>query len=62
MWDGFQLFFVVKNVVYKHAQFNMHKQEANKTVDAFVTVFLSRALHYGKLHDELIRDRIVAGW
>lgn len=56
------MFFVVKNVVYKHAQFNMHKQEANKTVDAFVTVFLSRALHYGKLHDELIRDRIVAGW
>lgn len=39
----------------------MHEQEANKTVDAFVTALHALAEHcnYGKLYDDLIRDRIV---
>lgn len=62
--DGFQSFFVVKkNIVYERARFNMRKQEAHKTVDAFVTALYALAEHcnYGTLHDELIRDRIVVG-
>lgn len=62
--DGFHNFFVVKkNVVYERARFNMRKQEANETVDAFVTALHALAEHcnYGPLHDELIRDRIVVG-
>lgn len=62
--DGFQSFFIVKkNVVYEHARFNMHKQKANETVNAFVTSLYALAEHcsYGTLHDELIRDRIVVG-
>lgn len=61
--DAFHSFFVVKNIVYERAQFNMRKQEANETVDAFVTALFALAEHcnYGTLHDELIRDRIVVG-
>ncbi|KAK9543155.1 hypothetical protein VZT92_000952 [Zoarces viviparus] len=62
--DGFQSFFVVKkNIVYERARFNMRKQEAHETVDAFVTALYALAEHcnYGMLHDELIRDRIVVG-
>lgn len=64
MRDGFQLFFVVKkNIVYERARFNMRKQDANETVDAFVTALCALAEHcnYGTLRDELIRDRIVVG-
>ncbi|CAJ1061415.1 uncharacterized protein K02A2.6-like [Xyrichtys novacula] len=62
--DGFGNFFVVKkNIVFERACFNMRKQEANETVDAFVTALHALAEHckYGDLHDELIRDRIVVG-
>lgn len=62
--DGSQLFFVVKkNILYKLAQFIMRKHKANKTVDAFVTDLFAIAEHYkyGRLHDELIRERIVVG-
>lgn len=62
--DGIQSFFVVKkNVVYERARYNMRKQEANETVDAFVTALYALAEHcsYGTLHDELIRDRILVG-
>lgn len=43
--------------------FQYGKQEANETVDAFVTALHALAEHckYGDLHDELIRDRIVVG-
>ena len=60
--DAFHSFFVVKkNIVYERARFNMRKQEANETVDAFITALFALAEHcnYGTLHDELIRDRIV---
>lgn len=52
-----------KNIVYECTRFNMCKQEANETVDAFVTALFALAEHcnYGTLHDELIRDRIVVG-
>lgn len=62
--DGFQSFFAVKkNIVYERARFNMRKQEANETVDAFVTALYALAEHcnYGTLHDELVQDRIVVG-
>lgn len=41
----------------------MCKQEANETVDAFVTALYGLGEHCnnGTLHDELIRDRIVVG-
>lgn len=49
--------------MYERARFNMRKQGANETVDAFVTALYALAEHcnYGALHDELIRDRIVVG-
>jgi len=62
--DGFESFFIVrKNIAYERARFNMRKQEANETVDVFVTALHALAEHcnYGTLHDELIRDRIVVG-
>lgn len=62
--DGFRDFFIVKkNIVFERACFNMRKQEANESVDAFITALHALAEHckYGDLHDELIRDRIVVG-
>lgn len=36
--EGFEKFFIVKkNIVYERARFNVRKQEANESVDAFVT-------------------------
>ena len=64
MRDGFESFFIVRrNIVFERARFNMRKQEANETVDVFVTALHAFAEHcnYGTLHDELIRDRIVVG-
>ena len=52
-----------KNVVYERAVFNKRKQEEGETVDMFVTSLYSLAEHceYGKLREEMIRDRILAG-
>ena len=61
--DGFESFFIVrKNIVFERARFNMRKQEANETVDVFVTALHALAEHcnYGTLHDKLLRDRIVS--
>ena len=52
-----------RNVIFERAKFNMRKQEEKEPVDAFITDLYSLAEHcgYGRLHDEMIRDRLVVG-
>ena len=52
-----------KNVIFECAKFNMRRQGEDETVDAFITDLHRLAKHcgYGSLHNEMIRDRIVAG-
>lgn len=47
------------NVIYERARFNQCWQEANETVDDLFK--LAQSCHFGDLHEELIRDRIVVG-
>lgn len=35
-----------ENIVYKRVLFNMRKQEANKTLDAFVAALYTLVKHY----------------
>lgn len=50
-----------KNIIHERAQFNQKTEQANKTVDSFVTSLytLDENCSYGPLHDELIRYRLV---
>ena len=62
--DQFQCHFVKKrNVIHERVKFNTHCQEKHEFVDAFVTALHILAQHcdYKNLHDEIIRDRLVAG-
>ncbi|GBL82434.1 Uncharacterized protein K02A2.6 [Araneus ventricosus] len=55
-------FVVKKNTIFERAQFNKRVQLDGESVNAFITALytLSERCEYGVLHDELIRDRIVA--
>lgn len=62
--DTLETYFVPrKNVIYERARFNQRVQQANETVDSFITALytLAENCSYGALHDELIRDRLVVG-
>jgi hypothetical protein len=52
-----------RNIIYERARFNQRCQEEGETVENFVTSLYRLAEHcqFGRLHDELIRDRIVVG-
>ena len=56
-----QFFIVKKNVIFERAQFNRRKQMPSKTTNDFITALfkLSETCEYGKLHDQLIRDRLM---
>ncbi|KAF7645597.1 hypothetical protein LDENG_00201450 [Lucifuga dentata] len=59
--ESFNRFFVQKkNVIYEQAQFNLRVQQANYTVDSFITTLyaLAENCNYGQLHDELLRDSL----
>ena len=60
--DKFSVTVKRRNVIFEGAKFNMRKQEG-EPVDAFTTDLYSLSEHhaYGTLHNEMIRDRIVAG-
>lgn len=59
--DSFELYFVPqKNIIYERARFNQRVQQANETVDSFITA-LAENCSYGTLYDELIRDQLVVG-
>lgn len=51
------------NVIFERAKFNRRKQEANESVEAFITDLhkLAETCEYGSLKDDLIRDRLVVG-
>ncbi|KAK8757759.1 hypothetical protein V5799_004608 [Amblyomma americanum] len=51
------------NEVYETAKFNQRKQEAHETVDTCVTDLykLAESCEYGRLKEELIRNRLVVG-
>ena len=51
-----------RNVIYERAKFNL-RQEPGESVDSFITSLYGLAEHcgYSRLHDEMIRDRIVVG-
>ncbi|KAL3212632.1 hypothetical protein MRX96_008041 [Rhipicephalus microplus] len=51
------------NVIYERAKFNSRKQEAQESVDAFVTELyrLPETCENGDLKEELIHDRLVVG-
>lgn len=54
--DSFELYFVPrKNAIYERARFNQRVQQANETVDSFITALyaLAENCRYGTLHDEL---------
>ena len=52
-----------RNVIFERAKFNQRRQEENEAVDDFIVDLYCLAEHggYGKLHDEMIRDRIAVG-
>ncbi|XP_037558060.1 uncharacterized protein K02A2.6-like [Dermacentor silvarum] len=51
------------NVIFERAKFNRRKQEANESVESFITDLhnLADTCEYGSLKDDLIRDRLVVG-
>lgn len=55
--------FLKKNLIYKYAKFNMHKQREGETAHSLVTVLyaLAENCSYGVLLDKLIRDRLIVG-
>ena len=59
--DGF--FQVRKNIIYEHARFNRRVQQADESVEQFITNLyqLAEYCEYGNLRDEMIHDRIVVG-
>ena len=52
-----------RNVIFERAKFNSRKQEDGESVESFITDVHSLAEHcgYDRLHDEMVRDRIVVG-
>ncbi|XP_018403211.1 PREDICTED: uncharacterized protein LOC108780116 [Cyphomyrmex costatus] len=52
-----------KNVIFERFKFNSRKQEAEESVDSFVTALYSLAetCEFGTIKNELIRDRIIIG-
>lgn len=62
--DRFDKHFVIRrNIIFERAKFNMRKQQAGESSEAFITDLhkLSEFCEYGELHDDLVRDRIVVG-
>ncbi|XP_037572269.1 uncharacterized protein LOC119454393 [Dermacentor silvarum] len=51
------------NVIFERANFNRRKQEANETVQSFITDLhnIAETCEYGSLKDDLIRDWLVVG-
>ena len=60
-FDGF--FQVRKNVIYERARFNRRVQQADESVEQFITNLyqLAKYCEYGNLRNEMIHDRIVVG-
>ncbi|UYV80018.1 K02A2.6-like [Cordylochernes scorpioides] len=56
-------FCVRKNIIYERAKFNSRIQEDREPVDEFITSLykLADSYEFEGLHEQLIRDRIVAG-
>ena len=54
---------ISKNVVYECTQFNQGVQQADESVEQFITNLYQLAEHceYGGLKDKMIRNRIVVG-
>lgn len=62
--DKFHNHFINKrNLVFERHRFNTRNQNEGEPIQEFITSLFSLAEHceYGTLHDQLIRDRIVAG-
>ncbi|XP_042147960.1 uncharacterized protein K02A2.6-like [Ixodes scapularis] len=51
------------NIIFERAKFNRRKQEANESVEAFITDLhkLADTCEYGRLKEDLTRDRLVVG-
>ena len=52
-----------RNTIFERARFNRRVQQEGESVDDFIIDLYSLAEHcqYGRLHDEMVRDRIVVG-
>ena len=52
-----------RNTIFERAKFNRRVQQEEESVDDFIIDLYSLAEHcqYGRLHDEMVRDRIVVG-
>ena len=52
-----------RNTIFERAKFNRRVQQEGESVDNFIIDLYSLAGHcqYGRLHDEMVRDRIVVG-
>ena len=52
-----------RNTIFELAKFNRRVQQEGESVDDFIIDLYSLAehCHYGQLHDEMVRDRIVVG-
>lgn len=62
--EGFDAYFVKhKSVTFERARFNQHKQEEDKSVEAFIASLCKLTEHssYGTMLDEVIRDQFVVG-
>lgn len=58
-----QHFIPCTNIIFERAKFNRRKQEANESVEMFITELhkLAETRKYGPLKEELIHDRLVVG-
>ena len=58
-----EFFQIRKNVIYERARFNRRVQQADESVEQFITNLyqLAEYCEYGGLKDEMIRDRIMVG-
>jgi len=54
---------VRRNIVFERSQFNNRDQGKDESAEAYITTLYSMVHHlcFGKLHDELLRYRIVVG-
>jgi len=62
--EKFEGHFVKKrNMIFEHAKFNQGKREEAESTDEFIIdlYYLSKSCNYGRLREEMIRDRIVMG-
>lgn len=52
-----------KNIIFERYKFNLREQKGNEDIKEFIQELykLSEGCEYGKLREELIRDRLIVG-